>query len=203
MISPLTSGGNVSFHVVAPDLPGFGFSPSPIRPDLGPREMGKAFDSLMHQLGYTTYGIATTDLGWFVGNWMVNDVGSNIRGHFTDFTFVQPNATDLERFSANQTTEEENAYIVSSSALVTNHFAYSTVHGQKPLALAQAMSDSPVGFAAWMWDLVHTVGPEPEFELLITKALMLFIPGVYGNIRAYLECFKVRPSLCTAFDSLH
>ena len=193
IIKPLASSsyGNVSFHVVAPDLPGFGFSPAPTHPGLDPRVMGIAFDSLMHQLGYPTYGIVTTDLGWFVGSWMAKDVPDSLRGHFMDFALLAPNATDLERFSANQTTPEETAFINSFIAFTANHFAYSAAHEQKPLALGYSMSDSPVGFLAWLWDLAHIAGPDQSFKDLITKALMLYIPGVYNNIRAYLESFKV------------
>lgn len=96
VIGPLTSPPSSSlpaFDVVAPDLPGHGFSPAPQNPGLGPREIGQAFDDLMHQLGYTRYSIYTTDLGTFVGNWMVYDLSSSVVSHLTDFGYAPPNAT--------------------------------------------------------------------------------------------------------------
>ena len=44
-----------AFHVVAPSLPGYGFSSAPTLPGFGISEMAKTFDELMVSLGYTSY----------------------------------------------------------------------------------------------------------------------------------------------------
>lgn len=44
-----------AFHVVAPSLPGYGFSSAPKEPGFGPSEIAKTFDELMVALGYTSY----------------------------------------------------------------------------------------------------------------------------------------------------
>ncbi|KAF4991314.1 hypothetical protein FDECE_14084 [Fusarium decemcellulare] len=192
VIDPLTRNSTIPFHVVAPDLPGFGFSPAPTQPGLDPREAGKVMDSLMKQLGYSTYGIASTDLGWLVAMWMVRDSKSSIIGHFTDFFLLSPTESDLERLAQNETTPEETAYIAANNEWFTNHSAYATAHTQKPLALSYAFTDSPVGYLAWIWDLMYAVSDGYSYKAkeLITDTMMLFIPGPYSNIRWYLESFK-------------
>ncbi|KAM0356375.1 hypothetical protein ACHAP4_006954 [Fusarium culmorum] len=192
VIEPLVTDADTPFHIVAPDLPGFGFSPAPTQPGLSPRENGRVMNGLMKQLGYSRYGIVSTDLGWQVAMWMVGDAESSIIGHMTDFFATQPTEDDLERLARNETTEEETAYIVSSNAWYSSHSAYSTVHTQKPLAVSLAFSDSPVGFLGWVWDLMYAVsdGYKYSYEELITDAMMLFIPGPYNNIRAYLEAYS-------------
>jgi pimeloyl-ACP methyl ester carboxylesterase len=105
VIHPLAhpeNSSDPSFHVVAVDLPGFGFSPAPVASNLGPREIGDALDALMQQLGYTQYGIQTTDLGWFVGMWMVQDHTASLIGHGTDFWFQPPNATKQAEYAGKQ-----------------------------------------------------------------------------------------------------
>ncbi|KAK7214416.1 hypothetical protein V2G26_002419 [Clonostachys chloroleuca] len=190
VIGPLTQKG---YHVVAVDLPGFGFSPAPTKPGMGPREMGGAFDALMLQLGYEKYGLVSTDLGWIVGMWMVND-SSNIIGHFTDFYWPEVTKDDLDRQAKNETTPEENAWINSSVAWANSHSAYSTLHVQKPLAAALTMADSPVGFAGWMWDLTRTAndGYPDDFQDIITDTLMLWFPGPFANIRSYRTVYTMR-----------
>lgn len=190
---PLVNDADTPFHVVAPDLPGFGFSPAPTQPGLNPRENGRVMDDLMKQLGYSRYGIVSTDLGWQIAMWMTKDAESSVIGHMTDFFAVQPSEDDLSRLAQNQTTDEETAYMKASNAWYGSHSAYSTVHSQKPLALSLALTDSPVGFLGWVWDLVYAVsdGYKYTYEELITDAMMLFIPGPYNNIRAYLEAYKV------------
>ena len=196
VVRPLAHPSNKSsprFNVVAPDLPGFGFSPAAIYSGLGPREMGHAFDVLMHQLGYSRYAVFSTDLGWRVGMWMTQDT-SSIIAHATDFFLVAPNSTDLERFARNETTTEESIFIRSLTAFRTEDFGYAGVHDTKPLALAFALSDSPVGFAGWVWQLMATLSDGYNYskEELVTSAFMLWIQGVYGNIRAYKEFGNVR-----------
>jgi hypothetical protein len=151
----------------------------------------------MHQLGYEKYGIVTTDLGWFVGRWMVQDVRKSIIGHMTDFFMVPASDSDRARVASGEATSEEAAYITSSDNWFTSHWAYATTHGQKPLALSQALADSPVGFLGWSWDINYATsdGYAYSFEHLIRDALMLWIPGPYANIRAYLEVFKVCSAL--------
>lgn len=194
VIKPLSDDPKHSFHIVAPDLPGFGFSPAPKMPGLGPREMGKAFDSLMHQLGYDKYGIITTDLGWFSGMWMVHDVEESIIGHFTDFFISPPRDEDRARLKNGKATAEEAAFIASNDAWFDSpHWTYATTHGQKPLALSQALADTPVGFLGWYWDINYATSDDYPYsnEELITDAMMLWIPGPYANIRAYSESFQV------------
>ncbi|CAH0000677.1 unnamed protein product [Clonostachys byssicola] len=194
VIKPLSSGNgssNVTFHVVAPDLPGYGFSPAPEYAGLSPSRMGIAFDKLMKTLGYEKYGVASTDVGWMVGMWMAHDVSESFIGHFTDFFLMQPNSTDLERYAQNQTTEEESAFISSITTWFGTRSSYATVHSQAPLAIGQAMSDTPVGFAGWILQLMHPISGAYVYSSteVITDALMLWIQGVWGGLRSYKECF--------------
>jgi pimeloyl-ACP methyl ester carboxylesterase len=196
VIHPLANPSNKSsprFNVVAPDLPGFGFSPAPTHPGLGPREMGLAFDALMHQLGYAKYAVASTDLGWLVASWMTYDTTSVI-AHSTDFFLVIPNATDVARFAANETSADETAYIKSLGQFQTDDFGYSVIQGTKPLQLALALTDSPVGFVGWIWQLMASISDGYMYskEELITTAMLLWIQGTYGNLRAYKEFDTVR-----------
>ncbi|KAI0803677.1 alpha/beta-hydrolase [Xylaria sp. FL0064] len=200
VITPLQSPANSStqvFHVVAPDLPGFGFSPAPTYSGLNAPQMGDAFNQLMKGLGYEKYGVICTDLGWWVGISMADQLPDNVIGLFSDFWLLQPNATDLERRAQNQTTEEETLYIDSIVDWTNNHFAYSDTHIQTPLALGQAMADTPVGYAGWIWNLHRLVNDGYEYGLddLITNTLLLWIQGAWGNIRAYKETIPLSSDL--------
>jgi hypothetical protein len=125
--------------------------------------------------------------------WMANDTNS-VTVHLTDFFAVQPNATDLARFASGDTTPEESAYIVGSNEYMTEDYGCLFVQATRPLALALAMSDSPVGFAGWEWQLMHTANDAYEycFSDLITTTMMLFIQGTYGSFRTYKEFAKIR-----------
>ncbi|KAI9654591.1 MAG: hypothetical protein M1831_005352 [Alyxoria varia] len=192
LVEPLTNPPNKSlpaFDVVAVDLPGFGFSPAPEVSGLGSRVAGQAFNDLMHQLGYPKYAIYTTDLGQPVGRWMVHDAANSVISHVSDFYVVNPSPDDLARRAAGQTTEEENLVIDELNEFEQYGSAYYQAHATRPLQLAIGMNDSPVGFVGWIWQLIHLVADGYPYtaEELITEGMMLFIGGVYGNVRAYKE----------------
>ena len=44
-----------AFHVIAPSLPGYGFSSAPRQPGFGVEKIAQTFDALMSALGYQTY----------------------------------------------------------------------------------------------------------------------------------------------------
>lgn len=193
IIHPLVDQNDASkpaFHIVAPDLPGFGFSAAPNTPGLGGTEQSTLFASLMQQLGYDRYALYSTDLGYPIALKLVANYESQIINHISDFFIVFPNATDIARYTANTTTPEENTYIASINAFSTSYSAYAEIHSTFPLSIAHALNDSPVGFLAWMYQLVYTVSDQAYTHAeLITEALLLYIPGVYGNIRSYKELY--------------
>lgn len=59
------------FEIVAPSLPGYGFSDGAKKPGLGPAEMGVIFDRLMKRLGHgSVYYIQGGDWGSLIGTAM-------------------------------------------------------------------------------------------------------------------------------------
>jgi hypothetical protein len=197
VIHPLVSPSGSSssgYHVVAPDLPGFGFSPAPRHANFDPVTMASVMDAFMAELGYDRYGVISTDLGWWIAMFMMDVVPKGrIAGHWCDFFPVRPNGTDLERYQNNQTTEEETAFLDSMTAWDAMHTGYQHVQTQQPLAVGQAFSDSPVGFAGWVWQTLESVSDRYPytFDEIVTTSFLVFIQGTYGNLRYYTEFFNV------------
>ncbi|PSN60420.1 alpha/beta-hydrolase [Corynespora cassiicola Philippines] len=181
--------GNQSFHVVAIDLPGFGFSPAATMPGLRSQEMGIAFDALMKQLGYDTYGLVTTDLGWILGMPMMQNAGSSMIGHFTDMWAVVTSESDRERQARNETTPEENKYIASNDAFSLQYGTHAIINTQKSVTASVSFSDSPIGFAGYLWDLLRSFSDGYEYSYLeiITETMMQWIQGPYGRVLTYFN----------------
>jgi pimeloyl-ACP methyl ester carboxylesterase len=181
-----------AFHVVAPDFPGFGFSPAftGSRVNITRTEYATIFASLMAQLGYDRYILYSTDLGFAVAMSLVVDYKAHIINHISDFYIPFATDADRARMAANLTTSEETTYIRGQDAFLGKHSAYSAIHSTYPLTLAYALNDSPVGFFAWYYHLVETANDvRLSMDEYITDALLLYIPGVYNNIRSYKELF--------------
>ena len=65
LADPVPHGGSArdSFHVVAPSIPGYGFSGPTTESGWGPTRIASAFATLMDMLGYERYGLAGGDWG--------------------------------------------------------------------------------------------------------------------------------------------
>lgn len=193
LINP-ESSTDPAFHVVAPDFPGFGFSPdfTGSRENVTRAEYATIFTDLMSQLKYDRFLLYSTDLGFAVANSLIVDYADRVINHISDFYYIFPTDEDHARLEANLTTPEESTYILASDDFFGYHSGYSAIHRTLPLALAYTLNDSPIGFLAWYYHLADVVSDRPfSPHDVVTNTLLLWIPGVYGNIRSYKELFGV------------
>ena len=131
-----------SFDVIAPSLPGFGFSGSPKKP-IGPRKIAKIMNKFMTKnLGYKKYLSQGGDWGSTISNWLGYDHSKFCKAiHINFLSMRHPNGARTKqernwekRFKKDQIMEE----------------GYRTQQATKPQSLSYAMIDSPVGAAAWI-----------------------------------------------------
>ena len=190
IIDGLTNPPNDSlpaFHVVAPSIPGFGFSPAPTQPGLGNHQAAHAFNALMQQLNYTRYVVQGGDFGSVILRYIAASYPENVISALANFYIVPPNATDWKRYHAGETTDEENESIEDYTLYLNTRQGYRIEQSTRPLALAIALTDSPLGNAMWIYDLMAA---EPHVwtpEEIITWTMIHHIQGPYGGLRYYLE----------------
>ncbi|KAL7901665.1 Alpha/Beta hydrolase protein [Trichoderma sp. SZMC 28014] len=192
IISSLTHPPNSSvpaFHVVAPSLPGFGFTPAPVHAGLGPIEAAHAYNALMHQLSYPRYVMQAGDLGAFVTTYQAALHPESVISVLSNLWVPALNATDLARFEANETTPGETAYIRNITAYQTGGAGYLFLQSTQPLMAGHALTDSPLGFALYIFQLMQELGTFYHWSLgeIITWAMMYIIQGPYPATRFYKE----------------
>lgn len=187
-----SNASSPAFHVVAPSIPGFAFSPAPKKPGFATREAGNAFHALMQQLNYTRYVIQGGDFGGIILRFMAGDYPSSVVSVLDNLWVVPPNATDLLRYQQGLTTTDENTTIENLDAFTTQLSGYRLEQETQPLQLAIAMTDSPVGNAMWNYNfMVHAVDHYVWTpEEIITWSMMYYIQGPYGGMRFYKEVLK-------------
>jgi len=146
---PERHGGKVedAFDVVAPSLPGFGFSGAPPRP-WGPRKMADVFNKLMtNVLGYKTYIAQGGDWGGAISSWLGYD-------HAPACAAIHINILTMRHKNEPQGAEEcAWAQQFDKDQIVQD--GYRTQQATKPQTLSYAMIDSPVGVAAWILEKMH------------------------------------------------
>ena len=173
---PERFGGSAddAFDVIAPSLPGYGFSGRPPRP-IGPRKMADLFNTLMTEvLGYEGYLAQGGDWGGAISSWIGFD-------HAPACLAIHINIMTMRHPEGPQGPEEEAwAAEFKREQLMEN--GYRTQQATKPQTLSYAMMDSPVGIAAWIIEKFNSWSDTEgdDIESVYTKDLLL------TNIMVYL-----------------
>ncbi|WP_232498389.1 epoxide hydrolase family protein [Agromyces humatus] len=196
MIGPLTDpvayGGRAedAFDVVVPDAPGYGFS-NPVT-DAGwtMDRVARAYDELMHRLGYSEYGIHGSDNGALVARELGLQRPEGFLGlHVLQlFSFPSGDPSEFERLEPQDYAGLEHMQWFQSVG------GYNTMNASRPQTVAVGLSDSPVALLAYS-ELFNSFGNGtalvPLERILTEVTVNWFANAAAGMSRSYLENARV------------
>jgi pimeloyl-ACP methyl ester carboxylesterase len=148
LANPTAHGGSAddAFHIVAPSLPGFGFSDKPAARGWGAERIAAAWAELMRRLGYDRYVAQGGDWGAMVSMTMASakvpgliGLHLNMPAAFPDGPVAEDDAEGLAALETMQTYEREES-------------GYALQQRTRPQTLGYALADSPVGQAMWIYE---------------------------------------------------
>ena len=158
LTDPVAHGGapEDAFHLVIPSLPGFGFSGKPTATGWDLARTARAWAALMVRLGYEDWFAKGGDLGATVTAELAalqasEDIG--LAGIHLNMALFQP--TDDE---ARNATSEEQSMLREGGYYWQVLSAYSQQMSTRPQTIGYALTDSPVGLAAWIYAMFQDVG---------------------------------------------
>jgi pimeloyl-ACP methyl ester carboxylesterase len=176
LTNPTAHGGSAAdaFHVVIPNMPGYGFSGKPATTGWDPARIGRAWVTLMKRLGYTKFVAAGGDWGGVVVDVMAGgrDAPSapepappELLGIHTNFAGVVPPAIDqgAQIGSPIPTGLSDDERRTAEQLGDLYPYAIGLMMGLRPQTL-YGLTDSPVFLAAFMLD--H----DPASQQMITRA---------------------------------
>ena len=181
-----------AFHVVAPSLPGFGFSPAPRTRGGSSRRIAELWQGLMEGLGYSRFGAQGGDIGAGVSVWLARLFPDRLIGAHVNYI---PGGYRPHVHASQPLTGEEEAFLRRSSAWAAEEGAYAAVQATKPQTLAYGLTDSPVGLAAWIVEKFRAwsdCGGDVErlfgLDALLTDiSLYWFSDSIAASLRLYRE----------------
>ena len=156
LTDPTSYGGTAeqAFDVVIPSMPGYGFSGKPVGTGWGPERMARAWNTLMHRLGYTRYVAQGGDWGAFVVDQMALQAPPGLLAVHTNMPAVVP--ADVQKAldsgagaPAGLSADERKAY--DQLVRTFKQVDYARIMGSRPQTL-YGLADSPVFLAAWLLD---------------------------------------------------
>ena len=156
LTDPVAHGGEATdaFHVVAPSIPGFGFS-TPVR-EAGweMARTARAYAGLMRRLGYGRYGAQGGDVGAGIVGMLAGLEGDRVAGVHTNsdplavigaLDYLPDGATRLAGLSA-----EDRAAVEQTKKASEEGSGYLKLQSNRPQTIAYSLTDSPVGQLAWI-----------------------------------------------------
>jgi epoxide hydrolase len=196
VIEPLTTptahGGQAqdAFHVITPSLPGYGFSDRPAEQGWNADRTARAWAELMHRLGYERYVAQGGDWGSVVTTAMARQQTAGLAGIHLNMPFVIPHPIPSEGLSA-----EEQRAVDRYQRFLSDGFGYFLLQATRPQTIGYALTDSPVGQAAWIYEKFHAwTDNDGDPEDALTRDEMLDVITLYwltetaaSSARMYLE----------------
>jgi pimeloyl-ACP methyl ester carboxylesterase len=162
IIGPLTDptahGGRAqdAFDVVIPSMPGYGFSGRPTATGWNPDRIAGAWAELMKRLGYTRYVAQGGDWGSPVSSAMARQAAPGLLGIHINLPAAVPTEVAAILASGGPAPKElstkERAAFDSLDLFYKKRRAYGAIMGTRPQVIGQALTDSPAGLAAFMYD---------------------------------------------------
>ena len=182
-----------SFDVVAPSLPGFGFSGHAQDRGMEVQRVAGMWNKLMTQnLGYPKFGAQGGDIGSGVTARLGFAHSDTLYGiHLTSITRPTPYLGP----GSKPVTDAEQALITQRDKWFQDEGGYNHIQGTKPQTLAYGLNDSPVGLAAWIVEKYRTWSDcGGDVEKSYTKDELLTIVTIYwvtqtisSSTRMYFE----------------
>ena len=136
--------GADAFHVVAPSLPGYGFSEPPRTRGWDPERIARTFVELMERLGYARYGAQGGDWGAQV----TTRIGALDLEHCAGIHLNMPLGATPE--DPGPLTAEEQADLAALQEFQRDEAGYANEQMTKPQTVGAALNDSPAGLLAWI-----------------------------------------------------
>ena len=192
IIGPLTDparyGGDArdAFTVVAPSLPGYGFSHVPDQRRLDIQDMADLFARLMREvLGYGRFAAQGGDWGSFITARLGFAYPAQVVGIHLNMLPVAPHPSERDNLSA-----AEEAFLQELEHFRQEEAGYQWIQGTKPQTLAFALNDSPAGLAAWITEKFYTwTDCQGDIERRVSKDELLTNIMLYWVTRTINSSF--------------
>ncbi len=191
LTDPVAHGGRAedAFHLVAPSLPGYGWSDPPRQPGFDVRAMADTMVKLMAQLGYGRYGAQGGDWGAMIATYVGLLDAEHVSGLHLNMVPVGPPSGEKDF------TEAEVAALSDMAQFQKEETGYQAIQGTKPQSLGYALNDSPAGLAAWIVEKFRSWSDcDGDLESCFTKDEILTNVMIYwttgcitSSMRLYCE----------------
>ena len=196
LTDPTTFGGDASdaFHVIAPSIPGYGFSGPTQVTGVNIRRVAATNAALMARLGYTRYGAQGGDWGAVATSHLGQLAAEHLYGIHVNMAL--PRAPQGDPMAGVEPHEMQG--LADTAHFRDHETGYQRIQGTKPQTLAYGLNDSPAGLAGWILEKFRTwsdcggdVFSRFTRDELLTNITIYWVTGtINSSIRLYYETMR-------------
>lgn len=182
----------MAFHVVAPSLPGYGFSQKPSATGWGVERIARDWAELMRRLGYGHWVAQGGDWGAAVTTAIGQLAPEGCRGIHLNMPLGRPGPEDLQSQDPKvlRALQRLGFYQEWDSG-------YSKEQSTRPQTIGYSLVDSPVGLAAWILEKVYywtdnsgSPWDALSMDQVLDDIMLYWLPGTGASAaRLYWESF--------------
>jgi pimeloyl-ACP methyl ester carboxylesterase len=194
LADPRGHGGDPAdaFHIVAPSIPGFGFSGPTRARGWNLSRITHAFAELMRRLGYERYGTHGGDFGALLSPELGRLHPDRVLGVHVNAFLTSPPRDPAQLADLD---ESERQRLQAFNRFWREGRGYAVLQATRPQTLAYALTDSPVGQLAWIvekfreWtDSRERPEDAVDRDQLLTNVTVYWLTGTAGSsARLYKE----------------
>ena len=191
LTDPQAHGGGAAdaFHVIAPSLPGYGFSEPPRTRGWDPWRIARAFIELMRRLGYSRYAAQGGDWGSQIATRIAALDPEHCVALHTNMPLGDPPK------EAVPLSDQDKADLAAMQQFGREESGYAMEQSTRPQTLGMALNDSPAGLLAWIVEKFRAWSdcdgqPETVFtrDQLITNVMLYWVTQtITSSARLYWE----------------
>nr|AKF11870.1 putative juvenile hormone epoxide hydrolase 1 [Leptinotarsa decemlineata] len=197
----------IAFEVIAPHIPGYGFSKGAVKPGLGAAQIALVFKNMMKELGFKKFYVQGGDFGSIILQHMSVLYPDSVMGFHSNMCHVFTPLSTLKNFFSQ--------YYPSFSWWYIRPEHYKRVHptmeyffkrlretgylhlqATKPDTLGVAINESPLGLAAYILEK-FTSGTNPNWQLREDGGLTEFF--TYTDLLDNIMIYWITESATTSF----
>jgi pimeloyl-ACP methyl ester carboxylesterase len=179
------------FDLVAPSIPGFGFSSRP--GTTATRDVARLWLGLMTRLGYERFALQGGDLGAGISSWIARFAPERVIG--LHLNFLPGSFRPWLGEGSRPLSSDEERLMRHVAEWSERDGAYSHMQRTTPRTPAYALNDSPIGLAAWIVEKFHVWSDrddddEPPFaldDLLTNISLYWFTRSIGSSMAIYRD----------------
>ncbi|XP_075228516.1 juvenile hormone epoxide hydrolase 1-like [Lycorma delicatula] len=202
---------NFVFEVVAPSLPGYGFSDIPKEKGYNTAVMGTMMLELMSKLGIHRFYVQGGDWGAVIGSVMATLYPSAILGLHSNLCFVNTFNSNLKyilgsfwpSLIASENEVNKMYPLQKHYGFLLEESGYFHIQATKPDTVGVALNDSPIGLAAYILEKFSTwtnrknrehfegnLGEKFSLTSLLDNIMIYWVTGtITSSMRLYSEHF--------------